>query len=154
MRNRSLPGRHITDCQMRLYMSFRQADSTRALGPFLFRETRDHRGDSRCANGLDRLNPNLTCQQRGSNVWGIRGSSGGDIPIERRGRYAAAVRDLNHADVGMASIALGGLDVVVREFQRTASRAANAPRSGEARLGALSDQAAKLRSNSANAPNM
>ena len=24
MRNRSLPGRHITDCQMRLYMSFRQ----------------------------------------------------------------------------------------------------------------------------------
>src|ERR1700758_5306421 len=27
MRNRSLPGRHITDCQMRLYMSFRQADT-------------------------------------------------------------------------------------------------------------------------------
>src|SRR5262249_49794150 len=25
-RNGSLPGRHITDCQMRLYMSFRQAD--------------------------------------------------------------------------------------------------------------------------------
>ena len=24
MRNRSLPGRHITDCQMRLYMSFRK----------------------------------------------------------------------------------------------------------------------------------
>ncbi len=28
-RNRSLPGRHITDCQMRLYMSFRQADTPR-----------------------------------------------------------------------------------------------------------------------------
>src|SRR3954470_21804531 len=27
MRNRSLPGRHITDCQTRLYMSFRQADT-------------------------------------------------------------------------------------------------------------------------------
>ena len=26
-RNRSLPGRHITDCQMRLYMSFRQAET-------------------------------------------------------------------------------------------------------------------------------
>ena len=27
MRNRSLPGRHIIDCQMRLYMSFRQAET-------------------------------------------------------------------------------------------------------------------------------
>jgi hypothetical protein len=27
MRNRSLPGRHITDRQMRLYMSFRQAET-------------------------------------------------------------------------------------------------------------------------------
>src|ERR1700755_1261885 len=27
MRNRSLPGRHITDCQMRLYMSFRRTDT-------------------------------------------------------------------------------------------------------------------------------
>ena len=27
MRNHSLPGRHITDCQMRLYMSFRQAET-------------------------------------------------------------------------------------------------------------------------------
>src|ERR1700757_2338844 len=27
MRNCSLPGRHITDCQMRLYMSFRQAET-------------------------------------------------------------------------------------------------------------------------------
>jgi hypothetical protein len=27
MRNRGLPGRHITDCQMRLYMSFRQAET-------------------------------------------------------------------------------------------------------------------------------
>ena len=27
MRNRSLPGRHITDCQMRLYMSFRRSEA-------------------------------------------------------------------------------------------------------------------------------
>jgi transposase InsO family protein len=27
MRNRSLPGRHVTDCQMRLYMSFRHAET-------------------------------------------------------------------------------------------------------------------------------
>ena len=27
MRNRSLSGRHITDCQMRLYMSFRQTET-------------------------------------------------------------------------------------------------------------------------------
>jgi len=27
MRNRSLPGRHITDCQMRLYMSFRRTET-------------------------------------------------------------------------------------------------------------------------------
>src|SRR5215831_485727 len=27
MRNRGLPGRHITDCQMRLYMNFRQAET-------------------------------------------------------------------------------------------------------------------------------
>src|SRR5580700_7112312 len=27
MRNRSLPGRHITDCPMRLYMSFRQTET-------------------------------------------------------------------------------------------------------------------------------
>src|SRR5260370_21016002 len=26
MRNRPLPGRHITDCQMRLYMSMRQSE--------------------------------------------------------------------------------------------------------------------------------
>ena len=28
MRNRSLPGRPIADCQTRLYMSFRQAETT------------------------------------------------------------------------------------------------------------------------------
>src|SRR5580700_9529067 len=27
MRNRPLPGRHITDCQMRLFMSFRQTET-------------------------------------------------------------------------------------------------------------------------------
>jgi hypothetical protein len=52
------------------------------------------------------------------------------------------VCDLSHADVGIGQYRLGSLDVIVREFRWTASRAANAPRSGEARLGALSDQAA------------
>ena len=27
MRNRTLPGRHITDCQTRLFMSFRQTET-------------------------------------------------------------------------------------------------------------------------------
>jgi hypothetical protein len=27
MRNRALPGRHITDCQTRLFMSFRQSET-------------------------------------------------------------------------------------------------------------------------------
>jgi hypothetical protein len=43
---------------------------------------------------------------------------------------------------GLASIAFGGLDVVVGEFWRTASGTARAPGGGEAGLGALSDQAA------------
>ena len=76
-----------------------------------------------------------------SNAWGIRGSCGRDVPIKRRRGDAEAVCDLGHADVGVRQHRLGGLDVVVREFRRTASRAANAPGGGEARLGALPDQA-------------
>jgi hypothetical protein len=52
------------------------------------------------------------------------------------------VRDLSHADVGIGEHRLGGLDVVVCEFRRAASGAANAPRGGKARLGTLPDQAA------------
>jgi hypothetical protein len=77
-----------------------------------------------------------------SNIRGIRGSRGGDVAIERRGRHAEAVRDLGNADVGVGQQRLGGLDVVVREFRRTASGATNAPRGSEARLGAFSDEAA------------
>jgi hypothetical protein len=77
-----------------------------------------------------------------STVRGIRGSCGGDVPIERRGRDAEAVRDLSHADVGIGEQRLGGLDVVVREFRRPGSGAASAPRGGKPRLGALPDQAA------------
>ena len=51
------------------------------------------------------------------------------------------MRDLGHADVGIGEHCLGGFDVVVRQFRRTASCAANAPRGGEARLGTLPDQA-------------
>jgi hypothetical protein len=72
----------------------------------------------------------------------IRASRGRDITIERRRGHPEAVRDLGHADVGIGQHRLGGLDVVVCEFRRTASGAASAPRGGEARLGTLPDQAA------------
>jgi hypothetical protein len=72
----------------------------------------------------------------------VRGSRGGDVAIERRGRDPEAVRDLRHADVRIGQHRLGGLDVVVGEFGRTAASAARAPSGSEARLGALPDQAA------------
>ena len=46
------------------------------------------------------------------------------------------------ADVGVGQHRLGGLNVVVGEFWRTTSGATRAPGGGEARLGALPDQAA------------
>jgi len=52
------------------------------------------------------------------------------------------VPDLSHADVGIGQHRLGGLDVVVGQFRRAASCAANTPRGGRARLGALPDEAA------------
>jgi hypothetical protein len=61
------------------------------------------------------------------------------------------VRDLSHADVGIGEQRLGGLDVVVREFRRPASGAASAPRGGKP---AWVRSRIRLRSNSANAPNM
>jgi hypothetical protein len=63
-----------------------------------------------------------------SNAWGIRGSCGRDVPIERRRGHAKAVRDLGHADVGVRQHRLSGLDVVVGEFRRPASGAASTPR--------------------------
>jgi hypothetical protein len=72
----------------------------------------------------------------------IRGSRGGDVPIERRRRYTQAMRDLGDADVGIGQQRLRGLDVVLREFRRTSSRAAKPTGGGEARLGAFPDQAA------------
>lgn len=72
----------------------------------------------------------------------MRSSRCGDVTIKRSGRNAKPVRDLSHADVGIGEHRLSGLDVVVRQLRRTASCAANAPRGGEACLGALSDQAA------------
>ena len=77
-----------------------------------------------------------------SNVRGIRGSGGGDVTIERRWRDAEAVRDLSHTDVGIGQQRLGGLNVLIGQFRRAASRAANTPRGGKARLGALPDEAA------------
>jgi hypothetical protein len=49
---------------------------------------------------------------------------------------------LGDADVGVGQHRLGGRDVVVGEFWRTASRPACAPSSGKTRLGTLADQAA------------
>jgi hypothetical protein len=77
-----------------------------------------------------------------SNARGIRGSGGGDVTIERRRRDAEPLRNLSYSDVGIGEHRLGGLDVIIGEFRRTASRAASAPRGGKARLGALPDQAA------------
>ena len=47
MRNRSLPGRHITDCQMRLYMSFRQTETptVAAAKAGFYKEWREKLGD-------------------------------------------------------------------------------------------------------------
>jgi hypothetical protein len=72
----------------------------------------------------------------------IRGSRGGDVSIERRRRDAKAMRDLRHAYIGVGQHRLGSFDVVLGQFRRTPSRAASAPRGGEACLGALADQAA------------
>ena len=72
----------------------------------------------------------------------ISGSRSGQIAIKRGGRNPEAVRDLSHADVGIGQHRLGVLDVIIGEFRLSASCAARAPSSGEARLGALADQAA------------
>jgi len=76
------------------------------------------------------------------NARSIRGSRRWDVPIERRGRDAEAVRYLGHGDVGIGEHRLGGLDIVIGEFRGASSSAAGAPRGGKARLGALPDQAA------------
>jgi hypothetical protein len=58
MRYRSLPGRHITDCQTRLYMSFRQAESpTVAAAKAGFRAATDYRIDDQRYGEPDRDDP-------------------------------------------------------------------------------------------------
>ena len=52
------------------------------------------------------------------------------------------MRDLSDTDVGISQQCLGGFDVVIGEFWRTASGAAKPTRGGEARLGAFPDQTA------------
>ena len=64
----------------------------------------------------------------------ICGSRGWNVAIERRRRDADALCDLRHADIWIGEHCLGGLDVLVRQFRRTASGAANAPRGGETPL--------------------
>src|SRR3954447_27069575 len=73
---------------------------------------------------------------------GIRGSCSRKISIERRRRDTKALRDLSNGDVRIGQHRLGGLDVILGEFRRTASGAAKAPGGGKARLGALPNQAA------------
>src|SRR4051812_18024447 len=77
-----------------------------------------------------------------SNTRGIRGSCSRKIPIECRWRDTKALRDLSDDDVGIGEHRLGGFDVILREFRRTASGTAKAPGGGQTRLGALPDQAA------------
>jgi hypothetical protein len=62
-----------------------------------------------------------------SDAWRIRGSRSRDVPIEPRRRDAEPLRDLSYSDVGIGEHRLGGLDVVVGEFRRSASRAAYTP---------------------------
>ena len=87
----------------------------------------------------------------GSNVGKMRGARGGDVTIQRRRRDTKTVCDLSDADVGVGQHRFGSLDVVVGEFWRTTSGAARAPRGGKARW---VRSRIRLRSNSANAPNM
>ena len=70
-----------------------------------------------------------------------------DVAIERRRSDAEATHDLSYTDSGFGQHRLWGLDVVVREFRRTASDATRAV----ARL-AWAHSRIRLRSNSANAP--
>src|SRR6516225_5894662 len=65
-----------------------------------------------------------------SNAWGIRGARGGNVTIERRRRDAETVCDLGDTDVGVGR--LGGLNVIVGKFGRTASGAARAARGDKA----------------------
>ena len=87
MRNRSLPGRHITDCQMRLYMSFRQAETptvAAAKAGFsaatAYRIERDPRlpSQKKAPRGRRRRDPL-------AEVW----DSGGSAFVEKRPRPAA-----------------------------------------------------------------
>src|SRR3954447_18732288 len=55
----------------------------------------------------------------------IRGSCGRKISIERRRRDTKALRDLSNGDIGIGEYRLGSLDVVLGEFQRTASSPGN-----------------------------
>src|SRR3954451_8272831 len=70
----------------------------------------------------------------------IRGTCGRKISIERRRRDTKALRDLSDGDIRIGEHRLGGLNVIVGEFRRTASGAAKAPGGGKARLSALADQ--------------
>src|SRR3954452_2320170 len=74
-----------------------------------------------------------------SNVRGIRGSRSREISVERCRRDTEMLRDLCYGDVGVSKHRLGGLDIVLRQFRRTASGAAKASGGGETRLGALAD---------------
>jgi hypothetical protein len=51
------------------------------------------------------------------------------------------MRDLRHTYVGIGQQRFGYLNVVIGQFRRAAARPARAPRGGEARSGALPDQA-------------
>jgi hypothetical protein len=50
-----------------------------------------------------------------------------NISVECCSRNPEAIRYLNHADIRIGEHRLGGLELVVHKFRRTASRAASAP---------------------------
>jgi hypothetical protein len=86
-----------------------------------------------------------------SNTRRIRGLCRGDIPIERRRSDTKTLCDLCYGDIGIGQHRLGGLDTIAREFRRMASGAAKTPSGGRP---AWVRSRIRLRSNSANAPNM
>src|SRR5215217_4813711 len=77
-----------------------------------------------------------------SNARGIRGARSREISVECCRRDTETLRDLCYGDVGIGKHRLGGLDVILGEFRRTASGAAKTPRGSKTRFGTLPDQAA------------
>jgi hypothetical protein len=99
-------------------------------------------GESPVGAGRAELTLTAACDASFSGSIRFARSRGRDIPIERRRRDAEAMRDLGDADVGIGEQCPRGFKVFLCQLRRATSSAAGMASSGEARLGALPDQAA------------